>query len=96
MIFDFTEDIERLREIEDTEQIEGSSSITSNNRIGAVVAKFNERRSLMEAFDGCCAVFHTTAFIDPSGFSGYSVSLSDLCICPFPITTRHCLYKNKG
>lgn len=55
--------------------MEGSSRITSNNQIGAVVARFNERQSLMEAFDGCCAVFHTTAFIDPSGYSGYSVSL---------------------
>ncbi|KAK1438830.1 hypothetical protein QVD17_04641 [Tagetes erecta] len=78
IIVDNEEDIERLREIEVSEQVEGTSSITSNNRIGAVVAKFNERRSLMEAFDGCCAVFHTTAFIDPSGFSGYSKSMAEI------------------
>ncbi|KAK9052410.1 hypothetical protein SSX86_029039 [Deinandra increscens subsp. villosa] len=77
IIVDNEEDIERLREIEVSE-MEESSSITSNNRIGVVVAKFNERRSLMEAFDGCSAVFHTTAFIDPSGFSGYSKSMAEI------------------
>nr|GEW71265.1 cinnamoyl-CoA reductase-like SNL6 [Tanacetum cinerariifolium] len=66
------EDIERLREIE------VAGEITSNNLIGVVVAKFNERQSLMEAFDGCCAVFHTTAFIDPSGFSGYSKCMAEI------------------
>ncbi|KAD0273885.1 hypothetical protein R6Q59_003725 [Mikania micrantha] len=78
IIVDNEEDIDRLREIQISEEIEGSSSITSNNRIGVVVAKFNERQSLIEAFDGCCAVFHTTAFIDPSGFSGYSKSMAEI------------------
>ncbi|KAI3813148.1 hypothetical protein L1987_17865 [Smallanthus sonchifolius] len=78
IIVDNEEDIDRLREIESSEEFEGSSSITRNNRIGVVVAKFNERQSLIEAFDGCCAVFHTTAFIDPSGFSGYSKFMAEI------------------
>ncbi|KAI3824004.1 hypothetical protein L1987_05451 [Smallanthus sonchifolius] len=78
IIVDNEEDIVRLREIENSEEIGGSSRTTSNNLIGVVVAKFNERRSLIEAFDGCCAVFHTTAFVDPSGLSGYSKCMAEI------------------
>nr|XP_043606418.1 cinnamoyl-CoA reductase-like SNL6 isoform X2 [Erigeron canadensis] len=78
IIVDNQEDVERLREIENSEEIiiRGNTSSNNNNninQIGVVVAKLNELKSLMEAFDGCHAVFHTTAFIDPSGFSGYSL-----------------------
>ncbi|CAH2076029.1 unnamed protein product [Thlaspi arvense] len=31
-----------------------------------------ETESLMKAFDGCAGVFHTAAFVDPAGISGYS------------------------
>ncbi|KAJ9564137.1 hypothetical protein OSB04_000103 [Centaurea solstitialis] len=76
IIVDSEEDIERLREIETSgEMMEGTSS---NNLIGVVVAKFNDRQSLMEAFDGCCTVFHTAAFVDPSGFSGYSKYMAEI------------------
>ncbi|XP_023728137.1 cinnamoyl-CoA reductase-like SNL6 [Lactuca sativa] len=78
IIVDNEEDIERLREIEITEEAGGRSNITSNNQIGVVQANFNERGSLMEAFDGCCAVFHTAAFIDPSGLSGYSKIMAEV------------------
>lgn len=50
-------------------------SNNNKNKLGAVVAKLTELESLVEAFDGCCAVFHTSAFVDPAGLSGYSVSL---------------------
>ncbi|XP_071701908.1 cinnamoyl-CoA reductase-like SNL6 isoform X2 [Rutidosis leptorrhynchoides] len=69
IIVDNQDDIERLREIEET---------SSNNLLGIVVAKFDDRRSLLEAFDGCCAVFHTAAFIDPSGLSGYSKCMAEI------------------
>ncbi|KAL4568364.1 hypothetical protein LXL04_023974 [Taraxacum kok-saghyz] len=72
------EDVERLREMEITEEIGGASNITSNSTIGVVVAKLNERQSLMDAFDGCCAVFHTAAFIDPTGVSGYSKCMAEI------------------
>ncbi|KAF5755135.1 putative cinnamoyl-CoA reductase [Helianthus annuus] len=78
VIVDNEEDIDRLREIEVSEDIETSSRITNNNRIGVVVAKFNDCQSLMEAFDGCYTVFHTTSFIDPSGFSGYSKAMAEI------------------
>ncbi|KAI3503450.1 hypothetical protein L1887_31891 [Cichorium endivia] len=78
IIVDNEEDIERLREIETTEETRGTSKISTGNLIGVVVAKFNERQSLMDAFDGCCTVFHTTAFIDPSGLSGYSKIMAEL------------------
>lgn len=41
-----------------------------------------EIESLLEAFEGCRGVFHTSAFIDPAGLSGYTVSL-----LLFPIRT---------
>ncbi|XP_024975181.1 cinnamoyl-CoA reductase-like SNL6 [Cynara cardunculus var. scolymus] len=78
IIVDNEEDIERLRESETSGEMEGTSRFASHNLIGVVVAKFNEQRSLMEAFDGCCTVFHTTAFIDPSGFSGYSKCMAEI------------------
>nr|XP_043606417.1 cinnamoyl-CoA reductase-like SNL6 isoform X1 [Erigeron canadensis] len=83
IIVDNQEDVERLREIENSEEIiiRGNTSSNNNNninQIGVVVAKLNELKSLMEAFDGCHAVFHTTAFIDPSGFSGYSKYMAEI------------------
>lgn len=45
-----------------------------NNKISVVMAKPTETQGLIEAFDGCRGVFHTSAFVDPSGISGYSVS----------------------
>ncbi|XP_076944326.1 cinnamoyl-CoA reductase-like SNL6 [Bidens hawaiensis] len=78
IIVDNEEDIDRLGEIQVSDETEGSSSITSNNRIGVVVANFTKRESLMKAFDGCCAVMHTAAFIDPSGLSGYSKSMAEI------------------
>ncbi|XP_076907964.1 cinnamoyl-CoA reductase-like SNL6 [Bidens hawaiensis] len=78
IIVDNEEDIDRLGEIQVSDETEGSSSITNNNRIGVVVANFSKRESLMKAFDGCCAVMHTAAFIDPSGLSGYSKSMAEI------------------
>jgi hypothetical protein len=39
------------------------------------MAKLTDIESLQEAFQGCRGVFHTSAFIDPAGLSGYTVSL---------------------
>lgn len=46
----------------------------SNNIVEVTMAKLTEVESLMEAFNGCRGVFHTAAFVDPAGVSGYSVS----------------------
>ncbi|KAJ0985850.1 hypothetical protein J5N97_004206 [Dioscorea zingiberensis] len=42
------------------------------DRVLAVMVNLMNLDSLCCAFDGCVAVFHTSAFIDPSGVSGYS------------------------
>lgn len=56
-----------------------------SNRISSVVSKLTEAEGLVKAFDGCAGVFHTTAFVDPAGISGYSVNVSisstSLCTC---------------
>lgn len=44
-----------------------------SNRITSVVSRLTETESLIKAFDGCAGVFHTSAFVDPAGVSGYSV-----------------------
>ena len=62
------EDIDRLREMETS----GEMRSTDDN-ISVVMAKLAEIESLSEAFQGCRGVFHTSAFIDPAGVSGYTV-----------------------
>lgn len=47
----------------------------NNSLIEVVMAKLTEVESLAQAFDGCRGVFHTAAFVDPAGLSGYSVSI---------------------
>ena len=56
--------------------METSGEMICKNKISVVMAKPTEIQGLMEAFDGCRGVFHTSAFADPAGISGYSVSLS--------------------
>lgn len=56
------EEIEEVREEEeDMRRVES-----------VVMANMGDVSSLYEAFRGCVAVFHTSAFIDPKGVSGYS------------------------
>lgn len=68
--FENAGDIDKLREMETTGEVMRSTS----NNISVVVAKLTEIESLSEAFQGCRGVFHTSAFIDPAGLSGYTVS----------------------
>lgn len=63
------DEIEKLREIERYEE--------SNLEI--IMAKLNDVDSLLKAFEGCRGVFHTSAFTDPAGLSGYTVSFY-LCL----------------
>ncbi|KAA8530232.1 hypothetical protein F0562_004941 [Nyssa sinensis] len=67
------EDVEMVREME----MSGEMRVVNNNT-RAVIAKFTEVESLTEAFEGCYGVFHTAAFVDPAGLSGYSKSMADL------------------
>ncbi|XP_059452080.1 cinnamoyl-CoA reductase-like SNL6 [Corylus avellana] len=67
------EDIDRLREMETS----GEMRSTDDN-ISVVMAKLSEIESLSEAFQGCLGVFHTCAFIDPSGVSGYTKYMAEI------------------
>lgn len=49
-----------------------------NNRVEVLVATLIDVETLSQAFDGCRGVFHTSAFADPAGLSGYSKSMAEL------------------
>nr|KJB75872.1 hypothetical protein B456_012G062200 [Gossypium raimondii] len=59
-------------------QVSGEMMMACSNKISVVIAKQTEIQGLMEAFDGCRGVFHTSAFVDPSGISGYSKSMAEI------------------
>lgn len=67
------EDMEKLREMELSGEMIGA-----NNRVIAVMADLTDVHNLSQAFDGCRGVFHTAAFVDPAGLSGYSKSMVDV------------------
>ncbi|KAL5725137.1 hypothetical protein ACHQM5_008317 [Ranunculus cassubicifolius] len=64
---DNEEEMEKLREIEFV-----------GGDISAVIVKVTDIDSLCEAFSGCHGVFHTSAFIDPAGVSGYTKYMAKL------------------
>ncbi|CAH2045128.1 unnamed protein product [Thlaspi arvense] len=65
------DDLERLRVMRD-------ETPTFHGRIEAVTARLTETESLVDAFDGCNDIFHTSGFIDPSGVSGYSKYMAEI------------------
>ncbi|KAE8021534.1 hypothetical protein FH972_007417 [Carpinus fangiana] len=73
IIVESEEDINKLREMESSGEMG-----TSNNNVSVVKAKLTEIESLLEAFEGCRGVFHTSAFIDPAGLSGYTKSMAEI------------------
>ncbi|GMI86904.1 hypothetical protein like AT5G14700 [Hibiscus trionum] len=74
ILVDNQDDVEKLREM----QVSGEMMVACNNKISVVMAKPTEIQGLMEAFDGCSGVFHTSAFADPAGISGYSKSMAEI------------------
>ncbi|KAE8722028.1 cinnamoyl-CoA reductase 2-like isoform X2 [Hibiscus syriacus] len=68
------DDVERLREM----QVSGEMMVACSNKISVVMAKPTEIQGLTEAFDGCRGVFHTSAFADPAGISGYSKYMAEI------------------
>nr|ANF06872.1 cinnamoyl-CoA reductase [Daucus carota subsp. carota] len=95
IIVDNQDDVDNLREMERSGEMRGT-----NNRIGIVMAKLYEAESLSDVFSGCCGVFHTSAFIDPAGLSGYSKFMADLEVkaaenvveaCAVTPSIRHCV-----
>ncbi|KAL0331963.1 UNVERIFIED_CONTAM: Cinnamoyl-CoA reductase-like SNL6 [Sesamum calycinum] len=69
----WTEDVEKLREMGNSGEM-----ILNNSVVEVFMAKLTEVESLTEAFDGCRGVFHTAAFVDPAGLSGYSKAMADI------------------
>lgn len=73
ILVDNEEDMEKLREMETSGEM---GSARSN--FSAVVAKLGDVQSLCEAFEGCAGVFHTSAFADPAGLSGYTKAMAQI------------------
>ncbi|BBH00416.1 NAD(P)-binding Rossmann-fold superfamily protein, partial [Prunus dulcis] len=63
---------------EDVEKLGEMSTRTNNNKISAVMANLADVESLSQAFHGCRGVFHTSAFTDPAGLSGYTKSMAEI------------------
>lgn len=61
------------------EKVREMESITTERNLEVVMAKLTDIDSLEKAFEGCGGVFHTSAFTDPAGLSGYTVS-STSCV----------------
>ncbi|KAG1346903.1 putative Cinnamoyl-CoA reductase-like SNL6 [Cocos nucifera] len=59
------EDLDKLRDMEMFNEI-------GRDDVWAVMTNVMDLDGLCRAFDGCTAVFHTSAFVDPGGVSGYS------------------------
>nr|XP_016440116.1 PREDICTED: cinnamoyl-CoA reductase 1-like [Nicotiana tabacum] len=85
VIVENQEDLEKLREMEITGEMGPSM-----NTVEAVMASLNDVQSLSEAFNGCRGVFHTAAFVDPAGLSGYSKSMAEVEVMVSKNVTRAC------
>ena len=64
------EDIEKVKEMERCGHMR-----TAEGNFQVFMAKLTDVDSLVKAFEGCRGVFHTSAFTDPAGLSGYTVSV---------------------
>ncbi|XP_072967101.1 cinnamoyl-CoA reductase-like SNL6 isoform X2 [Typha angustifolia] len=65
------EDLDKLRDMEMFGEL-------GRDGVWTVMANVMDLDSLCQAFDGCVGVFHTSAFVDPGGISGYSKHMADL------------------
>ncbi|CAM0881815.1 unnamed protein product [Alopecurus aequalis] len=66
-----TQDLDKLREME-------MFGEDGRDGVWTVMANVMEPESLHRAFDGCDGVFHTSAFVDPGGMSGYTKHMANL------------------
>ncbi|XP_017698532.1 cinnamoyl-CoA reductase-like SNL6 [Phoenix dactylifera] len=69
--FKMHEDLDKLRDMEMFGEM-------GRDGVWAVMANVMDVDSLCHAFDGCAAVFHTSAFMDPGGVSGYSKPMAHM------------------
>lgn len=65
------EDMDKLREME-------MFGEDGRDGVWTVMANVMDPESLHRAFDGCAGVFHTSAFVDPGGMSGYTKHMATL------------------
>ncbi|CAL4948533.1 unnamed protein product [Urochloa decumbens] len=65
------EDMDKLREME-------MFGEDGRDGVWTVMANVTDPESLRRAFDGCAGVFHTSAFVDPGGMSGYTKHMARL------------------
>ncbi|XP_059294145.1 cinnamoyl-CoA reductase-like SNL6 isoform X2 [Lycium ferocissimum] len=85
VIVEKQEDLEKLREMEISGEMRQSM-----NTVVAVMASLNDVESLSQAFNGCRGVFHTAAFVDPAGLSGYSKSMAEVEVMVSKNVTQAC------
>ncbi|XP_059294984.1 cinnamoyl-CoA reductase-like SNL6 [Lycium ferocissimum] len=85
VIVDNQEDLEKLRDMENSGEMRESS-----NSIEAVMASLTQVETLSEAFRDCCGVFHTAAFVDPAGLSGYTKSMAEIEVTVSKNVTEAC------
>lgn len=76
----YAEDIEKLSEMEPCG--------TAEHNLEVVIANLTDIDSLEKAFEGCRGVFHTSAFTDPAGLSGYTV-------CQFFFSFKLCFHTSR-
>ncbi|KAF4381561.1 cinnamoyl-CoA reductase-like SNL6 [Cannabis sativa] len=75
IIVDNPEDLAKIEEMESNY----NSGNNNSNNISAIMANLTDEESLLsEAFKDCRGVFHTSAFIDPAGLSGYTKYMADI------------------
>lgn len=65
---DNPEEMEKVKEIEKS----------GEGKLEAIMAKLTDIDGLQKAFEGCRGVFHTSAFTDPAGLSGYTKSMAEI------------------
>ncbi|KAL2335699.1 hypothetical protein Fmac_016912 [Flemingia macrophylla] len=50
----------------------------AEGKLEVIMAKLSDVDGLEKAFEGCRGVFHTSAFTDPAGLSGYTKSMAEI------------------
>ncbi|CAA0820195.1 NAD(P)-binding Rossmann-fold superfamily protein [Striga hermonthica] len=73
ILVDNEEDVEKLSEMEISGEMRPNRSL-----VEVAMVDLTKVESLVEAFEGCRGVFHTAAFVDPTGLSGYSKAMADV------------------
>ncbi|KAL6551486.1 hypothetical protein OROGR_007640 [Orobanche gracilis] len=93
IIVDKEEDVEKLREMQNSGEMRLNNSI-----IEVFMAELTQVESLIEAFDGCRGVFHTAAFVDPAGLTGKAMADIEMNAtknvmkaCGTSLSVRHCV-----